>query len=61
VRLAATAGSDPANCAIDVWVPGDSEPRLTTTGVADAAYQKVPGGWRVIGCARGSYSITTTT
>lgn len=59
LHLAATAG-DGANCAIDIWVPGDPQPRLATTGVADPLARKVPGGWQITGCARGGYTVTVT-
>src|SRR4051794_34660410 len=32
-------------CRIDVWVPGDARPRLTTEGVTDAVSTQVAGGW----------------
>jgi hypothetical protein len=58
LRLAATAADDPANCLVDIWVPGDREPNLTTTGIAQPSSERVAGGWRVTGCARGAYTVT---
>jgi hypothetical protein len=61
LRITATADNDPANCLVDIWVPGSTMPRLTTTGLGDLSSENVPGGWRITGCARGSYTITATT
>ncbi|MET8149960.1 glycoside hydrolase family 5 protein [Actinoplanes sp. NPDC049668] len=58
LRIAGTAPDSPANCRVDIWVPGAPKPRLTTTGVTEASSEQVPGGWRVTGCARGSYTLT---
>lgn len=60
LSITGTAPADPVNCAIDVWIPGDVQPRLTATGVTGLAYEKVSGGWSVSGCARGAYTITET-
>jgi hypothetical protein len=48
-----------ASCMLDLWVPGDAQPRLTATGVDNLAYQKVPGGWQVTGCAHGAYTVAS--
>ncbi|MFB9693624.1 glycoside hydrolase family 5 protein [Amorphoplanes digitatis] len=58
LRIAAAAPDDPANCLVDIWVPGDTMPRLTTTGVTGPSPERVAGGWRVTGCARGAYTVT---
>ncbi|GGN74774.1 hypothetical protein GCM10010112_45270 [Actinoplanes lobatus] len=58
LRITATAADDPANCRVDIWVPGDAKPGLTATGVTDLSSEQVTGGWRVSGCARGAYSVT---
>ena len=60
LTLAATAGTDGGNCAIDVWVPGDAQPVLSTEGVTGAASTKVPGGWRITGCAHGGYWVAVS-
>ncbi|WP_196279642.1 cellulase family glycosylhydrolase [Catellatospora paridis] len=60
LTFAATVGADGVNCALDIWVPGEAQPRLATQGVGDAASVKVPGGWQVTGCARGAYTVTVT-
>lgn len=68
-----TAGAGPVDgtadwCRLDVWVAGSQEPAVTdSTGIRDLRSIKVPagspaqdpsGGWRVIGCATGSYRLT---
>ncbi|GLW33570.1 glycoside hydrolase family 5 protein [Actinoplanes regularis] len=60
LRITASAADDPANCLVDIWVPGERMPRLTVTGVADASSKQVTGGWRITGCARGAYTVTAT-
>lgn len=58
LRFTATAAADPADCRVDVWFPGPAAPHLQTERVRDAAAERVPGGWRITGCATGAYSIT---
>jgi hypothetical protein len=58
LRITATAGPEPADCQVDIWFPGDAAPRLSTAGVRDATAERVPGGWRVTGCASGAYSVS---
>ncbi|MGY4643665.1 glycoside hydrolase family 5 protein [Cellulomonas sp. URHB0016] len=60
LELAATVESDDVGCGIDVWVPGEAFPQVRTTGVGSATTTKVPGGWRVSGCADGSYTVSVT-
>ncbi|GAA2363378.1 cellulase family glycosylhydrolase [Dactylosporangium salmoneum] len=60
LRIAATAADDPVNCLVDIWVPGNAMPHLTTTGVANPSSEQVTGGWRITGCARGAYTVTAT-
>lgn len=60
LKLAATADADAANCAIELWAPGENQPRLATTGVDNPAYTKVSGGWQITGCARGAYTVTVS-
>lgn len=60
LTFGATTGDDGTNCRLDIWVPGDASPRLSTENVSDATSVRVPGGWQVTGCARGSYTVTVT-
>ncbi len=60
LRFGATAADDGASCRLDIWVPGDAQPVLKTENVSDAASLRVPGGWQVTGCARGTYTVTIT-
>ena len=54
------AGSSPQRvCGWEVWVPGDAEPDVSTTGVTDLGTAQVPGGWVVSGCAEGDYTLST--
>lgn len=47
------------SCQVDVWVPGAGLPVVAAEGVTDVSVRPVPGGWRVGGCARGSYELTS--
>ncbi|MDI1464085.1 cellulase family glycosylhydrolase [Catellatospora sp. KI3] len=59
--LAFTAVADPdADCHLEVWVPGDAAPSISAAGVDELATVRVPGGWRLTGCAHGRYSVTVT-
>ncbi|GIH02619.1 hypothetical protein Rhe02_06860 [Rhizocola hellebori] len=58
LTLSATVGPEAVNCQLDIWVPGDATPKLTTEGVADIRSAKVFGGWRITGCAHGTYTVT---
>ncbi len=68
-----TAGAGPVDgtpdsCALDIWVPGSTQPKVVdqvgVTGLrsvevpAGSASQDPSGGWRVIGCATGTYRVT---
>jgi endoglycosylceramidase len=44
-------------CGLELWVPGERRPFLRAEGVAGLAARKVPGGWWVTGCARGSWRV----
>ena len=46
-------------CGLEVWVPGDAEPDVQTTGITDVEATAVPGGWSVTGCAEGDYTLAT--
>ena len=61
LTFTATVDDPDINCQLDIWVPGDARPNLTTTGVTDADATQVDGGWQVTGCASGSYSVDVTT
>jgi hypothetical protein len=61
LSFTATIDDPHVNCQLDVWVPGVAHPNLSTTGVTGAEVTQVDGGWRVSGCASGSYSIRVTT
>lgn len=52
-RLTGPAGS----CRLDVWVPGAARPIVTASRVASVEAVRVPGGWRVTGCATGAYRL----
>lgn len=54
----ASGGASGGDCELDVWVPGGEHPRPTATGIDRIKERKVPGGWRVTGCAHGSYRLT---
>ena len=60
LTVAATSEGEGVNCEIDVWVPGDATPQLSTTGVDGAEAHEVPGGWQITGCAHGTYTISVT-
>ncbi|WP_426594428.1 glycoside hydrolase family 5 protein [Cellulomonas sp. McL0617] len=60
LSFAASVDDPAASCRLEIWVPGEATPVLSTTGVTDATATKVEGGWRVTGCATGSYTVTIT-
>lgn len=60
LAFAATVDDPAISCRLDVWVPGQARPDLTTTGVTGVETAQVDGGWRVTGCASGSYSVRVT-
>ncbi|WP_019634322.1 cellulase family glycosylhydrolase [Actinomadura atramentaria] len=45
------------SCALDVWVPGDARPAPATTNIDRLDVRRADGGWRVGGCARGTYRL----
>jgi hypothetical protein len=55
-----TISAPGVNCAIDVWVPGAARPVVTSGGVGDLTVTQVPGGWRIGGCAHGTYTVRIT-
>jgi hypothetical protein len=60
LAFTATVDDPDVNCRLDIWVPGDTRPDLTTTGVTDPVSTQVDGGWQVTGCASGRYSVVVT-
>lgn len=57
LTVAGTVDDTDTSCLLDVWVPGEAQPQLSTTGVTDAHVDEVPGGWRISGCASGRYTV----
>ncbi|MFI7337484.1 glycoside hydrolase family 5 protein [Streptomyces sp. NPDC050085] len=49
------------SCTLDVWFPGAPAPRLTVHGVTDIKSARASGGWRITGCATGTYRIAART
>ncbi|KHK96951.1 hypothetical protein LK09_13520 [Microbacterium mangrovi] len=47
-------------CGLDVWVPGDARPSITGHGIRQLDTVKVAGGWRIVGCTTGEYSLRTS-
>lgn len=60
LAFSATTDDPGVNCQLDIWVPGDARPNLSTIGVTDPAATQVDGGWQVTGCASGTYSVHVT-
>lgn len=60
LQLAGTVDDGAVNCQVDLWVPGEAQPELSTESVTDVEAEKVEGGWRVSGCAEGSYGLAVT-
>jgi len=58
-RLSLAGTVEQPGCGLEVWVPGDAEPDVQTTGITDVEATAVPGGWSVTGCAEGDYTLTT--
>ncbi|MCP9964419.1 hypothetical protein LUX57_03935 [Actinomadura madurae] len=57
-RLSLTGTTGPSgNCRLDVWIPGDTRPDLTTSGMTSMRTVKVPGGWRITACATDTYHL----
>jgi hypothetical protein len=60
LAFAATVDDPRINCQLDIWVPGHAHPNVAVNGVTDVEVTQLDGGWRVSGCASGSYSIGVT-
>ena len=45
-------------CTLDVWFPGKARPTVGGSGVHGTDLRQVDGGWRITGCAGGSYRLT---
>lgn len=59
-RLALT-GYEPdprGDCRLELWAPGTVKPALTSSGISGLRAARIPGGWRVTGCAAGGYRLT---
>ncbi|MFC1414862.1 glycoside hydrolase family 5 protein [Streptacidiphilus sp. N1-12] len=54
-KAAAGAGN---GCTLDVWFPGAARPVVAGSGVGGIDLRQVDGGWRITGCAGGSYRLT---
>jgi hypothetical protein len=59
LSLAGTASADAIGtaCALDVWYPGKARPSAHPQGIIQLTVRQVPGGWRLSGCATGSYHL----
>ncbi|WP_149262278.1 glycoside hydrolase family 5 protein [Actinomadura sp. K4S16] len=57
-EFALTGRASGGACDLDVWVPGEDRPVPAGSGVDRIETRRVEGGWRVTGCARGSYRLT---
>jgi len=55
-----TISAPGVSCAIDVWVPNAARPVVTSDGVGDLTVTQVAGGWRIGGCAHGTYTVRIT-
>ncbi|MDF2710785.1 MAG: hypothetical protein K0R62_6437 [Nonomuraea muscovyensis] len=53
-----TAQGEGRGCGLDVWFPGSTRPVVSSTGVTGVAARQTPGGWRIIGCTQGAYTLT---
>lgn len=53
-----TGKASASGCTLDVWVPGEARPAPRGTGIDRIEVRRTDGGWRVTGCARGSYRLT---
>ncbi|MFD8597161.1 glycoside hydrolase family 5 protein [Kitasatospora sp. NPDC059646] len=47
-------------CTLDLWIPGSARPVTRAEGVTGLTERRTPGGWRVTGCATGTYRLTAT-
>ena len=53
-------GSDPdarGSCTVELWVPGRARPKPSGTGVRRIRAHRVRGGWDVLACARGDWTL----
>lgn len=56
-RRAGSSGSG-SGCRLEVWAPGAGRPAVTATNIGRLRADRLPGGWRVTGCASGAYRLT---
>lgn len=57
LSMTGTAPARPRDCRLEVWAPGSERPATASSGVAGLRVQPVPGGWRISGCAGGTYRL----
>lgn len=57
LSFTATVDDDRVNCQLDIWVPGDATPVVSTAGVTGVQSTRVDGGWHVTGCGEGRYMV----
>jgi endoglycosylceramidase len=61
---ARVTGSDPntrhGSCRLELWVPGKAKPRASGTKVRQIRARHARGGWTVMACARGAYTLKLT-
>ncbi|MER5959905.1 cellulase family glycosylhydrolase [Streptomyces longhuiensis] len=56
-----TKAKSARSCTLDVWFPGAASPKLTVHGVTDVKSAREKGGWRITGCATGSFRVQART
>jgi hypothetical protein len=49
-----------SGCGLDVWIPGDARPTMSSNGIRRLELTQVPGGWQVVGCTAGEYRLQTS-
>jgi endoglycosylceramidase len=57
-ELALSGKTTGGGCELDIWVPGADRPAPAVTGIEKIDARRTEGGWRITGCARGSYRLT---
>ncbi|WP_329164711.1 glycoside hydrolase family 5 protein [Streptomyces sp. NBC_01267] len=61
LKFSGTAAKGARSCTLDVWFPGSAAPKLSVHGVTDVKSAREQGGWRITGCASGSYRVQART
>jgi endoglycosylceramidase len=61
LTLTGSAPDPAASCQLQLWLPDRRHrpPKLATTHITNLTVQPVPGGFRVTGCASGTYTLNT--